>query len=223
MKNKLLKGAHLSEHKYKEIVQLFCEDVTATQIAEISGVSRVTVNNYFKLIRNHIAAHYEKKTAAAHAYVDVLSRDNYSFEEKLYYGFSVNHGKVFTQWLKNIDDSVLKLFINSVPGSTNEISSSFQNFQAIADCHAWRLHLLPAQVNNTSGLANALPEINNFWEHTKSRLHKFRGMNKNMLNLHIKECEFRYNYRNEELFPVLMEIINTPDNAYNVSRAYNLA
>src|SRR6187402_2164919 len=59
MKNKYLKGAHLSERKFKEILRLFAEDLTATQIASISGVSRVTVNSYLKKIRQQIARHCE--------------------------------------------------------------------------------------------------------------------------------------------------------------------
>src|SRR5262245_7525579 len=62
MKNKYLKGAHLSERKFKEILRLFAEDLTATQIANISGVSRVTVNSYLKKIRQQIARHCESLT-----------------------------------------------------------------------------------------------------------------------------------------------------------------
>lgn len=51
----MLKGAHLSERKCREILHYFCEDLTATQIAAITGVSRVTVNAYLKLIRTRLA------------------------------------------------------------------------------------------------------------------------------------------------------------------------
>ena len=59
MKNKMLKRSHLSEKKCREIIQLFSEDLTATQVANITGVSRVTINNYLKLIRTHIAKYVE--------------------------------------------------------------------------------------------------------------------------------------------------------------------
>ncbi len=60
MKNKYLKGAHLSERKVRELIKLFCDDLTATQIASITGISRITVNAYFKLIRTHIARFCEE-------------------------------------------------------------------------------------------------------------------------------------------------------------------
>src|SRR5687768_1036518 len=61
MKNRYLKNAHLSEKKVKELLQLFCADLNATQIAHISGISRITVNNYLKLIRYQIAQFCEER------------------------------------------------------------------------------------------------------------------------------------------------------------------
>lgn len=222
MKNKLLKGAHLSERKCREIMQLFCDDLTATQIAEISGVSRVTVNNYFKLIRNHIVSHCQKDHAGILLYDQPDMAANYDANDHAYYGFSVKNGKVCTQWLKDVADYVLKSVLTPSSGNAQyeQLPSAFENFEAIADCGAWNLHWLMPAGNNATG---ALSEISGFWQHTKGRLHKFRGMSKNTLNLHIKECEFRYNYRDAEIFPVLMNIINASGSAYNVSREYNLA
>ncbi|RYZ44870.1 MAG: hypothetical protein EOP49_26305, partial [Sphingobacteriales bacterium] len=58
MKNRYLKGAHISERKVRELLKLFCDDLTATQIANVTGISRITVNAYLKLIRSHIATHF---------------------------------------------------------------------------------------------------------------------------------------------------------------------
>lgn len=59
MKNRFLKGAHVSEVKINELLKLFSEDLNATQIAEISGISRITVNSYLKMIRTLLAEHCE--------------------------------------------------------------------------------------------------------------------------------------------------------------------
>ena len=65
MKNSMLKGAHLSEGKSQDILRYFSEDLTATQIANLTGVSRVTVNNYFRTIRLRIARHCEEKNPSS--------------------------------------------------------------------------------------------------------------------------------------------------------------
>ncbi|HEY8399425.1 MAG TPA: hypothetical protein VIK80_15905, partial [Flavihumibacter sp.] len=51
-------------------------------------------------------------------------------------------------------------------------------------------------------------EISGFWGLTRNLLMKFRGVNRNTLYLHIKECEFRYNYRNENMQTKLLQLIN---------------
>ncbi len=47
--------------------------------------------------------------------------------------------------------------------------------------------------------------IESFWGYAKIRLVKFKGMNKSMFNLHLKECEFRFNNRGQDLYKVLLD------------------
>ena len=46
--------------------------------------------------------------------------------------------------------------------------------------------------------------IESFWGYAK--IIKFKEMNKNMFNLHLKECEFRFNNRKQNLYSILLEI-----------------
>jgi transposase-like protein len=46
--------------------------------------------------------------------------------------------------------------------------------------------------------------IEGFWGFAKSRLSRFRGMHKSTFYLHLKECEFRYNNRNENMYDLLL-------------------
>jgi hypothetical protein len=48
--------------------------------------------------------------------------------------------------------------------------------------------------------------IESFWGYAKIRLVKFKGMNKKMFDLHLKECEFRFNNRKQNLYKVFGEI-----------------
>ena len=45
-----------------------------------------------------------------------------------------------------------------------------------------------------------------FWGYTKIRLVKFKGMNKSMFNLHLKECEFRFNNYKQNIYKILLVI-----------------
>ncbi|WP_321395322.1 hypothetical protein [Emcibacter sp.] len=46
--------------------------------------------------------------------------------------------------------------------------------------------------------------ISGFWDFAHLRLSKFRGMHKSTFLLHLKECEWRYNNRNQDLYALLL-------------------
>jgi transposase len=48
--------------------------------------------------------------------------------------------------------------------------------------------------------------IESFWSYAKIRLVTFHGMDKRTFNLHLKEGEFRFNNRGEDLYKLLLKI-----------------
>jgi transposase-like protein len=50
--------------------------------------------------------------------------------------------------------------------------------------------------------------IENFWSFAKRRLSKFNGCASQKFVLHLKESEFRYNHRNEDLLKLVTTIFN---------------
>ena len=64
------------------------------------------------------------------------------------------------------------------------------------------------RINHSTHFADRQNHINgieNFWGLCKVRLSKFRGIHKHNFYLHIKECEFRYNCRNKNLYLILLK------------------
>lgn len=208
MKNSMLKGAHLPEGKSQDILRYFSEDLTATQIADLTGVSRVTVNNYFRTIRLRIARHCEEKNPSSnysktHSVVYLRKKgDDFrniaSHQEQTVYGFYWHNGKVFASSLEKNDE------IENVNATTNNGETfeqyKLQNFHAIADFKTWKLF-------NIQHCDSSEDDIFCFWNDTKNRMLKFRGLHKSMLYLHVKECEFRYNHRNDNINGILQNIM----------------
>jgi len=54
-KNKYIKRSHLSEAKFRVIIYYFTHDLPASKIAELSHVSRPTINNIFYKLRVRVA------------------------------------------------------------------------------------------------------------------------------------------------------------------------
>ena len=60
--NKYIYRSRISEKKCRQILRLFCLDLTATQIATIVGISRNSMNTYLKAIRRQIACFCEQES-----------------------------------------------------------------------------------------------------------------------------------------------------------------
>ncbi|GAO42901.1 hypothetical protein FPE01S_02_00060 [Flavihumibacter petaseus NBRC 106054] len=201
----MLKGAHLSERKCREILNLFCEDLTATQIAAVTHVSRVTVNAYLKMIRVRLAQFCDDAFPLHHLPGNhlLLKHATDGLPKTSYFGFTRWNGLVFSTGLADMSkDSLIEWQTQKNLG----IDSNMTAIHAVADFTNWRLYR--KDMMNGSAGKYVSDDISGFWGLTRSRLMKFRGLNRNTLYLHIKECEFRYNHRNEDMQAKLLVMIN---------------
>ena len=62
VKNKYVKGAHISERKFRELVRLFSVDLNASQIASLTEPPN-TVNRYLRAIRERLAEFCNSRSA----------------------------------------------------------------------------------------------------------------------------------------------------------------
>lgn len=54
MKKKYIKGTHISEQKFREILKFFSLDIEAEKTSVLVGISRPTINKFYKLFRERI-------------------------------------------------------------------------------------------------------------------------------------------------------------------------
>ncbi|GAO42897.1 hypothetical protein [Flavihumibacter petaseus] len=192
MTNRLLKGAHLSERKCREIIHLFREDLNATQIAHVTHVSRITVNSYLKKIRMAIAAHNLPAQL-------INSQDTVNGQESpLLYGVFRNYKRIQIIPLQGYEI-----------GALEEIHRLYPEMHAVIDFGNWRLHRLDNNLHANG--SPAMDEISGFWGWIKSRLQKFRGLHRNTIYLHVKESEFRYNHRDDSMEDHLQRLLFAND------------
>jgi len=58
---------------------------------------------------------------------------------------------------------------------------------------------------------NYINGIESFWSAAKRRLQKFNGVSRKTFYLHLKECEYRFNNRKQNLFRLLLKLLeNNP-------------
>lgn len=216
-KNKFVNRARISERKFREILRLFAIDLNASQIAKVTRLNRNTVNRYLKEIRKRIAKHSEKQSPfSGEVEVDESyfgarrirgKRGRGAYGKTIVFGIFQRNGKVYTKIVPNVKRKTLQAVIQGRVNSNTTIHSDYWGaYNGLVDLgykkHYRVQHGEDQFVNGKSHING----IESFWAYAKTRLFKFRGMSKSTIYLHLKECEFRFNHREEKLYSILLKI-----------------
>jgi len=231
MLNKYIIRSRIPEAKFREILRFFCLDLEANKIAEISDISRNSMNKIFKAIRIRIVEFCEQQSPLGAGEIEI---DESYFGAKRVgglrgrgasgkipvFGMLKRNGKVFTQIVKNCSASEILPLIRRKEGEgPTMFSDSWKSYNVLVD-FGYKKHYkikhshnefakrkLILQDGKPVKIRNYINGIENFWGLCKVRLSRFRGIHKSTFYLHLKECEFRYNYRQENLYKLLLKII----------------
>lgn len=223
MLNKYIIRSRISEKKFREILQLFCFDLEAKKIAEISGISRNSINKIIKAIRKRIAEFSETENPLGCGEIEI--DESYFGTKRIrgkrgrgaagkipVFGMLKRNGKVFTQIVKNCSAAELIPIIKEQADNNSVIfSDSFRAYDSLAD-FGYKRHYRIKHGNDEfaskkGNIKNHINGLENFWGLAKVRLVRFRGIHKNSFYLHLKECEFRYNYQKQNIYKLLLKLI----------------
>ena len=217
MSNKYFFRAKISEEKFRLILHLFCLDMEAKKVAEFTGLNRSTVNNIYTKLRERIAKLCESESPFVNGEVELDEsyfgahrvrgiRGRGAKGKTPVFGMLKRGDKVYTQIVKNCSVNELLPIIQG-KADTNAIiySDGVRTYDGLVN-YGYKKHYRVKHGENE--FANGQSHINgieNFWRLCKVRLSKFRGVHKHTFYLHIKECEFRYNFRNQNLYLILLK------------------
>ena len=117
------------------------------------------------------------------------------------FGMLKRREKVYAQIVKSCFISGLMPIIKSKT-DTNAVlySDGFKTYDGLVN-YGYKRHFRAKHGDNefVDGHKH-INGIENFWGLCKVHLSRFRGVHKHTFYLHIKECEFRYNYRNQNIY-----------------------
>lgn len=208
--------ARISRAKFRQILKLFALDLTALQIAEICNLNRNTVNRYLKLTRTLIADFCEQESPFAgeiecdESYFGSRhkkgKRGRGAENKHIVFGIYKRNGKVYTEIVKNVKAKTLQAIIKGkVSFDSTVYTDGFSSYDSIVHLGYQKHFRIYHQDNYVQGGIH-INGIEGFWGYAKVRLVKFRGLSKNTFYLHLKECEFRFNYRDHDLYKLLLKI-----------------
>jgi hypothetical protein len=207
IKNKYAKRSKISEAKFRKLIQLFAMDLDAKAIAALTNLNRNTVNRYLTLIRGRIAEFSQQKFP--------IKKDGDYVRSQLF-GTGI-YGDKDSATLIGTDTPVFGILQYKdqictvvLPGTEYQISKQCDVCELTGPVDADNYQIRDKR-EYSAGNENLIEGIESFLSFTKKRLMKFHGIPESTFYLHFKECEFRFNHRNEDIYPILLNIIrNNP-------------
>jgi len=218
LKNRYAKNARISERKFKDMLRCFCLDIEANKAAVLARANRNTINRYYQMFRYRIADFCEAEFVGKKAIwptwtaIHEIDKDaRQSIPKNQAFGIICHNHKVYAAELTS---NPLVQMSSPPQGGADEDSVVYdhiQHFDGILDfdrkCFlricVGRDQADKARLNHQKNSAEL------FWRFVKNRLFKFNGVSKTTLYYHIKECEFRYNNRNKNLYRFMLKMLRT--------------
>lgn len=219
MINKYIFRSRISEKKFREIIMLFSLDIEAIKIAQLTGVSRRSITKILKAVRERIAEFSERESPFEKGEIEIDEsyfgarrvrgrRGRGAFGKNIVFGLIKRGGKVYTQVVRNCSASeLLPIIKERISKNSVVYTDSFKTYDGLVNFGYRRHHRVRHGENEFAAGRNHINGIENFWAIAKTRLGKFRGIHKSTFYLHLKESEFRFNYRKHDLYSLMLKII----------------
>ena len=199
-------------------MKYFCFDETANKTSIYTKISRNTINKIYDKIR--------QKIFLAHIRQEEKSFGEFELDESYFgakrirgkrgrgaagktpvFGVLKRDGKVYVEIVKNCTREQLMPIIQGkiLEGSTIN-TDGWKAYDGLI-LNGYTHHRVFHSHNEFARGKNHVNGIESFWSYCKRRLAKFNGLTNEKFILHLKESEFRFNHRKQDLYKILLEII----------------
>ena len=214
-KNKYSKGTHISERKFRHLIKCFSLDLNAYETSQITNISHTTCKKTFQKLRIYI---YKNLL------VNNVDDGEFELDESYFgakrvrgkrgrgaagktpvFGLLKREGNVYVQIVNNCSKAELMPIIEGkiLEGSTIHTDGwkAYDGLVLNGYDHYRVFHSKDEFVRGKSHVNG----IESFWSFTKRRLAQFNGLRDEMFYLHLKESEFRFNNRHNDLYVILLK------------------
>ena len=217
-KNRYAKRARISTKQFRQIFRYLTLDLTASQMALLMDLNRNTVNRYVRTIRERIAQFCETQSPfGGEVEVDESyfgakrikgKRGRGAYGKTIVFGIFQRKGQVYTELVPDCRKPTLQAIIRGKVASDSVIySDGWRGYNGLVDVgYGKHLRVNHGKDEFVRGRAH-VNGIEGFWGYAKTRLVRFRGINKRTFYLHLKECEFRFNHRGQNLYQLLLKVL----------------
>jgi transposase-like protein len=218
--NRYYRRAHISERKFRQLVRFFALVVSATDTAHLTGLTRKkSVTMIFLKIRKRIAQECERASPLPSGEVEVDEsyfgarrvrgkRGRGASGKTPVFGLLKRDGCVYTEIVADCKKATLQAIIRGRVSIDVIIhSDGWRGYDGLVDVGYSKHYRVNHGRNEFATGTRHINGIESFWSFAKHRLQKFHGVAAHTLYSHLKECEYRFNNRNESLQAELLKLL----------------
>jgi transposase len=217
--NRYYRYAKISERKTRQIIKYFVLDLTANKTAQLCGLTHKSVKQIYLKIRNRISEEAERASPFSACQIEVDEsyfgarrvrgkRGRGAGGKTIVFGIYKRNGKVYTEIVPNVQKKTLQNIIRGKVALDSVIHSDmWRGYNGLVDV-GYSKHLRINHSDDVFAIGDIhINGIESFWSYAKRRLQKFNGVPTKTFYLHLKECEYRFNHRTENLKQKLLKLL----------------
>lgn len=211
--NRWFNRLNISYKKWLWIIKFFEVELSARKIAQQVGLSYPTVLKAVTIIRLAILADQDGEGfLKGEIELDETyfggrrkgKRGRGASGKVPVFGIYERNGTVRVEVVKNVTaESLLNMTIKTVRRGSIVYTDKFKSYDALMFC-GYR-HLRIDHKKRFSSGKVYINGLEGFWSYAKERIIKFHGVSKEKFPLYLKEMEFRYNNRHNNMFNLIAQ------------------
>jgi transposase len=217
--NRYYRRSKISERKLRQLVRHFALDLTASDVAQLTGLSRRSVTTIFLKIRVRLAQECERASPFSSCEVEVDEsyfgarrvrgkRGRGASGKTIVFGIFKRNGCVYTEIVPDCKKATLQAIIRGrVTAEAIINSDGWRGYDGLVDVGYAKHFRVNHGKNEFVRGTHHVNGIESFWSYAKRRLQKFNGVSNRTFYLHLKECEYRFNHRNKDLSHLLLKLL----------------
>jgi len=212
-----MKYSKLSKFKIKKILKGFCLELTSVQTAKQLGLNRKTTDYYYNKFREKISAYQEEQRFKLSGKIEIDEsyfgsrhfgdKRGRSLEKKIpVIGLLKRRGLVYTQIINDASrSSIMPVITRLIQKSKSNIyTDKWRSYDSLV-YSGYKHH----RINHSKQFVRSHNHINgieSFWSYVKRKMRKHNGISRHKFYLYLKEAEFRFNHRNQDIYKLLIKI-----------------
>ena len=222
LKNKKVKCKHCKKYyslkklqRDMQIIYYFYLEISAKKTSNEMSLDYSVVHRKFMDIRKKIAEYCNQEAIRLNGELEIDEsyfggkrkgqRGRGAKNKTIVFGILERKGKIYTKIVENVSAETL---MNEIKNKTLKGSVFFTDgWKSYASLEQFGKHnIIDHDKELVDDNHNHINGIEGFWSFAKERFHKYHGIDKEKYPYYVKEMEFRFNNRNNNVYKLLMDI-----------------